>query len=305
MGFTAEALAPTFLLIALGYVLGRTPLIPHSFWPGAERLTYFILFPCLLFGSVARAPIDLGELLAMAVTLPAGVGLVSAAMLLGRRAFPVDGPGFSSIFQGAVRPNTYVGLAIVAALFGEEGVTLAAVGIALVIPLVNTASVLVLVRYGRLEDMARRPHPLRSVVTNPLIVAVILGGVANLVGLGHLPVVDPIMKVLGDSSLPIGLLAVGAGLDLPAVRRSGRWVGIATAIKLVAVPAVTAAIGLALGLDGLPLTVALLYNGLPTSASSYVLARLMGGDAAMLAGIITATTLAAIATIPIIVLLTV
>ena len=51
----------------------------------------------------------------------------------------------------------------------------------------------------------------------------------------------------------------------------------------------------------MPAAVAVLYNGLPTSASSYVLARQMGGDGKLMAGIITATTLAAALTLPVLV----
>jgi predicted permease len=110
--------------------------------------------------------------------------------------------------------------------------------------------------------------------------------------------------VLGAASLPLGLLAVGAGLDLKALGASARGIAWSAAYKLVAVPGLTAAFALAFGVTGLPLAVALLYNALPCSANSYVLARQLGGDHRLMAGIITAQTLLAVATLPLVVLLT-
>jgi predicted permease len=74
-------------------------------------------------------------------------------------------------------------------------------------------------------------------------------------------------------------------------------------VKLALFPAITALIGIPLGLSGTALSVALFYGGLPISASAYVLARLLGGDAALIAGVLTATTLGAFLTLPVLILI--
>jgi malonate transporter len=103
--------------------------------------------------------------------------------------------------------------------------------------------------------------------------------------------------------MPIGLLTVGAALDLTAVRGAFATIALTSTLKLVLFPAIAGLIGVSLGLSGTALGVALLYGGLPISASAYVLARLLGGDAALIAGTLTATTLAAFVTLPIIILI--
>ncbi len=300
-----QALAPTFLLILLGFGLRQRRFVADAFWPSAEKLTYYVLFPCLLTSSLAAANLDLATVLPMAGALVGGVIATATALLGARSLLHTDGPAFSSVFQGVIRPNTYVGLAAAQGLFGTPGVTLAAIGIAAVVPLVNVLSVAILVRYG-----ARAPGAatgwratLIAIGTNPLILAVALGLVLNVSGLGLPPVVAPVAEALGRASLPIGLLAVGAGLDLRAIGRAGRLVGIGAAVKLLATPGLTLLFCLVLGVGGLQAAVAVLYNALPTSASAYVLARQMGGDATVMAGIITVSTIAAAATIPILMLI--
>jgi malonate transporter and related proteins len=139
-----------------------------------------------------------------------------------------------------------------------------------------------------------------AVATNPLILACALGIVLNLTGLGLPPVLDRLLAALGSASLPLGLMAVGAGLDLGALRTAGARVGIATAFKLLLLPGLTAAALFAFGVGGPAYGVALLYATLPCSASAYVLARQLGGDAALMASIITVQTLAAILTMPLV-----
>ncbi len=301
----AAALVPTFAIIVLGALLRHRGFLPEVFWPGAERLTYYVLFPCLLAVSVADAELDPGALLPMAGALVFGVLGMAALLLASRPLLAVAGPAFSSIFQGVIRPNTFVGLAAAYGLFGPEGVTLIAIGIASVVPLVNVLCVAVLVRYGDTGRAAVRNGVATTAIalaTNPLIMAVGIGLALQLSGIGLPPLIGPVAEVLGRAALPVGLLAVGAGLDLRAVRRAGGLVGLGTVAKLLVTPGLTLLGCALLGVDGLQAAVAVLYNGLPTAASAYVLARQMGGDAVLMAGIITASTIAAAATMPLVVI---
>ena len=280
------ALAPVFLLIFIGHGLKRWGVLDGAFWVGAERLTYFLLFPALLVETLAEAEVAAATAGPMALAMIAGVLAVTATALALRTRLGADGPRFTSIYQGAVRPNTYVGLAVAAGAFGRPGVSLAAICVAATVPLVNLLSVAVLSRYAG-ASAARARAVAVAVATNPLILACALGIVLNLTGLGLPPVLDRLLAALGSASLPLGLMAVGAGLDLGAVRTAGARAGIAAAFKLLLLPALTAAALFSFGVGGPAYGVALLYATLPCSASAYVLARQLGGDAALMASIIT------------------
>ncbi|MBI1208297.1 MAG: AEC family transporter [Azospirillum sp.] len=293
------ALAPIFLLILLGFWLRRRALVADAFWPGAERMTYFLFFPALIVGELWRANLRDPKVFAMAGAMTAGVLAIAVLVLVLRRPLGLDGPAFSSVFQGAMRPNTYVGLAAGKALYGAAGLSLTAVGIAFVVPLVNVLCVTALVHFVAGNGKGSRAVAL-GLLRNPIIIAVALGFALNLSGIGPQPVIGEVIQALGRVALPVGLLAVGAGLDLAAARAAGHGVLWASLLKLLVLPGLTWGLGRAFGLDGLPLTIAVLFNALPCSASSYVLARQMGGDHRLIAGIITAETLLAALTLPLV-----
>lgn len=299
-----SALLPTFALIVVGYVLRERRFLPDSFWPGAEKLTYFITFPALLFSNTAKADLGSLPLLGIATAMLGTIAICTALILVARPVLKVSAPTFSSLVQGAIRPNTYIGLAVAAALLGTHGLTVTALCVALVVPTVNVISVLACAHLGENDRKPGVLSLLRDVAKNPLLMACVLGSLFNVVGIGLPPIIGPFLEVLGRAALPIGLLAVGAGLDLSAARRAGFPVGVSSVGKLVLSPAIAAGLCLMLGLPDIELAAVVLYAALPCSASAYVLARLMGGDAQMMASIITVHTLLAIITMPVIAILT-
>ncbi|MFQ5938628.1 MAG: AEC family transporter [Alphaproteobacteria bacterium] len=297
MSGVVGALAPIFLLILLGHAIRRLKLLEAGFWEPAERLTYFVLFPALLLENMATAELRGLQVLPMAAALVGGVLVVAGLLVSLRPRLGLNGPAFTSVFQGAIRPNTYVGLAAAAALSSEAGITLAAISVATVTPLVNVLSVAVLARHAG-EAEAGIGQTLASIARNPLILAVAGGAALNWTGIGLPPVVDPVIDILGRAALPLGLLAVGAGLDISAAQTAGRTLLPTAGLKLVLLPGLTWLACLAFGVEGVTRTIAVLMSALPTSASSYILARQMGGDHGLLAAIITVTTLLAILTLP-------
>jgi len=303
-----SALGPVFALIVLGYGLKRLRIprgpLGERFWPAAENLTYYLLLPSLLFLSLARADLGAVAFGTIAISLSGTILTVSALVLLARPWLKLSGPSFSSVFQGSIRPNTYVGVAPVFSLWGHEGLALLAVAIVSVIPLVNLLSVIAVSRYAESETPPRPAALARMILQNPLIIACVLGVVASLIKLPLPGFVQTVLQWLGTAAMPIGLLTVGAALDLTTVRGAIPTIVLTGATKLALFPAITALIGVPLGLSGTALSVALFYGGLPISASAYVLARLLGGDATLIAGALTATTLAAFITLPILILLT-
>ncbi len=293
---TFGALAPVFLLIALGYVLRRIDFAGEAFWPDAERLVYWVLFPALLLLNTAAADLEgvrLGPTvlaLALAITVMAGLTLAL------RPALGLPSPAFTSAFQAGIRCNVYVGLAAAAALHGAAGVGTFALVTAVVVPLVNVYCVVVLVHYA-----GARTGPwvlARAVASNPLILACLAGFGLNLLGLELPGLPHATLDILGRSSLALGLLCVGAALDFERLRRARAALSVGTGLKLAVLPVVMALALRAFGIDGMVAAAAVLYAALPIAPSSYVLARQLGGDAPLMAGMITLTMLVAVVTVP-------
>jgi predicted permease len=228
--------------------------------------------------------------------------LLMSGLCLGLRpllaARGIDGPAFTSIFQGATRWQTYVALAVAGNLYGDLGLALASVAMVAIIPLVNVFSVAVLAHYASPERQSVRTIAM-TVVRNPLIWACAIGLAINV---SHLPlprIWHEVAEALGRSSLAIGLLVTGAGLHLEGLFRPNAAAALTVFLKLIAMPLMAAALALLFGLSGPNLVIVVSCSAVPASSSAYVLARQMGGDAPLLAQIITLQTILAALTMPI------
>ncbi len=296
-----SALVPVFMLIALGLILRRTLVTVDAQWIGLEQTTYYVLFPALLIVTLARADLDavpvldVGAALMLATLTISGLCIALAPLL--RARFDIGGPAFTSVFQGATRFQTYIALGVVGTLYGNLGLTLASVATVAMVPILNVMSVAVMTHYAAPERLPLR-QVLMMIARNPLIWAC---GVGIAISLTHAPIPAPVFQfgdALGKASLAVGLLVTGAGLRPHDLVRPNPAAATAVVLKLVAMPAVAGALALWFRLSGSDLAVVVCCAAVPTSPSAYVLARQMGGDAPLLAQIITIQTVLAAVTMP-------
>ncbi|HEX9569183.1 MAG TPA: AEC family transporter [Rhodospirillales bacterium] len=305
MAGTLSSLAPVFALIALGYLLKARAVFGAAFWDGAERLTFYFLFPALLVVSIGGADVKGLAMLPMAAALAAATLIVAGVLVWLRPRLAgrgLDGAQFASVLQGAIRPNTYVAIAVLVALYGKAGLPLAAVAIVAVIPLVNFLGIVAHLRWARSPSGAAvAPGWGEAVVPalkNPIIIACLVGAALNLFGIGVPPVIGPVLEIVGRAALPMGLMAVGAGLDLAAARDARAAVAGTALLKLVAMPAAVVVACWVFGVDGVTRSAAVLFAAMPVSATAYVVSTQMGGDSRLMAGVVAATTVVAAVTLP-------
>lgn len=292
------ALTPVMLLIGLGKLLRDRVFTAEVFWRETERLGYYLLLPALIVHSLATAHWGTAPVGRLMLTLSLSTALVALLLVALRRWMPVGDAAFTSVFQGGVRFNNYVGLPAAAALYGAEGLALGALAAAAIVPTANIVCVLMFARFGQ-----ARPSftgVLLQLAKNPLLIASLLGILLNLTGLGLPPGIEPALKALGQASLPIGLLCVGAALTFASPKALLTPVLLSIAAKFALLPLTAVALGMALGLSGTAAGIVLLYQTLPTAAASYILARQMGGDAPLMAVIISAQTVLAGAILPLV-----
>jgi malonate transporter and related proteins len=297
MNAVATALAPVFGLIALGVVLKHYAFRDAGFWEPVERLTYFVLFPPLLVTSIAEARIDGVETIQLIAACLAMMSLVAAGLFVGRRHLGMDGPAFTSVVQGALRFNTYVALAVAAGLHGKAGLALLAIVLAFAVPLGNAISVLALARFG-MRGAGGSASVASEVAKNPLILASFAGLALSLADIAIPATLSQMADILGRGSLALGLLTVGAGLSLKSVGTHARGLVLASLAKLVLAPLLVWAIGRWIGLDPMALSVAVIFAAQPAATSSYILARRLGGDAPLMASIVSGQVVIAAVTLP-------
>lgn len=285
------AIAPVFALILMGYGLRRGGIPSTEFWNLNDRLVYWVLMPALFFAKISAADLS-GGLGQYAMLLYAGFfAAIGCGWLLGRG---IAAPQASSLLQGSARFNTFIGLAIAEAVFGTQGLQIAVLGSALLVPVVNVTVVTLMTR----QLGGGGKSILIGLVKNPLILSICAGVLFNLAGLNEVPVLHEIARILGSAALPIMLLCVGANLKIRGLSGSARIIGVSMIGKFLINPAAVLLAAILLGADPLTVQVALIFAALPTGAASYTLAREMRGDAPLMAAIITAQTLISFVTLP-------
>ena len=291
------AIIQPFILIALGALLSRTRMFPRTLWEGVEKLVYYVLFPPLLFNSVARAELSLSQ---ASLYLACGVGSMTIGIALSwivSKLAPAGRLSDASVRQCGYRFNSYIGFAVVLALYGNAGLALFALLVGVWVPICNAAAGadLTAAAGGRGAGVA---GIVKSIAKNPLILSTVAGLVFNVAGLAMPSLVTSVFKSLGAASLSLALMAIGSGLKLSAFRAEARLLALASVEKLAALPAVSFCIGLAAGLSPLELGALLAFTALPTANSCYILAVRMGGDGPLVANLTTLQTVCSLVTLP-------
>ena len=288
----ALLLIPDFALILFGFFLNRFTDWGRGFWGGLEKIIYYVLFPALLFNSIAKTQIDF---VAAAPALKTAVVIVIVGIALAWLAKPLFRPTekiFASGFQTAFRFNSYIGLAIAGRLHGDAGIAAFGIIIGLGVPMCNIASVWALARHNNASLW-------KELVRNPLILATVGGVLYSLAGLPLPEVAQMLISRMGAASLACGLLCVGAALELKSVGNNAGLISYFTAVKLIAMPVSAIFSARWLGVTGVYFDMVVLLAALPTATSAYVLAVRMGGDGQLVAQGVTISTLAGMLAIPV------
>jgi predicted permease len=297
---TLGAIAPVFLIIATGYLLHKTKVADETVWSAVEHICFYLLFPFLIIRTLSRANLGSVPIIDFMIVLVVAI-LGMAAILILIQAFvwkryPESGPSFSSVFQGATRFHGFVAIAVIGPLYGDDGVTLAAIALAIMVPLLNVISVIVLSVYGRSDSKPEVAAVLTRIATNPLIIACGIGLLFNFFGIPN--IIFDTVDIIGSGGLGLALLAVGAGLKLDQAAQHKMLLTIGVLTRLIGMPTIVIAMSWLVGLDGVSRTVAIIAGAVPTASSAYVMARKMGGNAELMSSIVTFQVIVAFFTLP-------
>lgn len=282
---------PDFLLIALGWSLLHLLNYRADFFTTAEKLVYYVLFPALLFASIVRAPLSLGD----ASTLIAATSiLMVCGMVLAWAAIPLFNPDpviHASLAQCAYRFNTYMGLSLSLSLAGKEGQSIMAVIVGCAVPLVNIAAVSGLAK-------GKNNRIWGELLRNPLILATVAGLACNLAGIPVPGFAMDTLQRLGACAIALGLICVGATLSLQGLGAAAKLMGWMISVRLLALPVAAMLIAWLLPLSPIEQQMLVLFSALPTASSAYILAVRMGGDGRSVAATTSLGTLLSAVTIP-------
>ncbi|QTD46956.1 AEC family transporter [Ottowia testudinis] len=291
----AQLLFPDFSLILIGYLLCRHTALNRPVWQSVEGLVYYFLFPVLLFHSIVRTPL---EVRAASGLISTGLGLIATGIALsyalprvpglGRRMDPRDHAASAQI---AFRFNSFIGLALAERLGGAQGLQLIAVLIGVCVPLCNIGAVWPMARHAGRGFAG-------ELVRNPLILATASGLAANLLGFSMPEWLVPTVSRIGASSIALGLMAAGAGMQFQSLAR-GKLLGASVlTIRHLLMPIAAWALARVAGLAPEETLALLIFSALPTASSCYVLAARMGCNGPYVAGLVTLSTVLGVVSLP-------
>lgn len=297
------ALLPVFIVILVGWSLRRFAIVPEQNWQALDQLCYYVLFPAIIFKEIAAADFTSVPVFGMAASMMLALALMFAVLLIFHRplmgVLRIDGPQFTSLFQGASRWHTFIAFAIIPLIYGPQSLSLGAVSAATMTPLLNVTSVIVMTRFADAGRLGTRQLAL-SIIRNPFVFSSIGGVLWQAFELPTPQMGIQVLDMIGRGALGLALLTVGAGLRIDQAVSNWPPVLTAAVLKLLAMPMFMAVALSSFGVTGDAFAVAMICAAVPTGSGAYVLARQMGGDAAMVANMLTLQVVGAALTIPLV-----
>lgn len=299
MTAVAAIVAPIFALIGLGAATRYWRLIDLAGLKGLNDLTFYLLIPALLFGSVVEAPslrmLDVAGLFFGACLVTFTAGVLLARRFLGARIAQAGVLGLNACYGNTVM----MGVPLVSSAFGAEG-------LAILLPIIAIHSMLLLPMATVLIEAEGKgtANPLRivaatvpSLVRNPVIVSLLVALAWRGAGIPVPGALHGVLAMLGGAAPTLALFGLGASLPDFAAQGSVRETGLATVLKLVVQPALVWAAAHLVGLGPLATAVAVVTAGTPTGANAFFLARRTQVAAASSAGTVVVATALSVVTL--------
>lgn len=287
--------APLFLLVASGYLLKKFKIIDDRFISMGAKLVFNFALPCMLFFGISSKTISFG--LTMEIALVGAFVSIIAWLLfewLAVRTISVRADRAVAVMGGFRSNIGVVGLAFCTNAFGDQGVTMAAMYLAIVTVLYNVLSVITLSRKVQGEKTIGRT--LKQVLKNPLIIAICLALVWSAAGWSMPNVIQSTGDFVARMTLPLALICVGGGLSFNFLKQEATQVWGISFLKLIVFPLMALIAGVLFGLSGIALEVLVLMACAPTAAAAYPMVKAMGGNDSLMASVIAVTTIFSFAT---------
>ncbi len=300
--YSVNAILPIFLLVVLGWALKRAGTITDGFCEITDWLVFKVGLPVMLFLEVAESSLeenrDAKLILYLVIAVTASFTLMSLASL-----FVVRDPKMRGAFiQGSCRSNfAILGVPLAQNMFGEVGGQVIAITMPFVILMFNSYSVVILSIFSgsREHRFSRQTLKaiLRSIVTNPLIIGVVLGLPFMIWKIPIVTAASKTLHYLSGLTTPLALLSLGANFKAESLRGRAGYAVLGAFNRTLLIPAIAVTGAALFGLRGPALGVVLICFGAPTAVSSYIMAKKMDNDHELAAQILLLSTMVCVLTI--------
>ncbi len=295
-----NAIVPIFLMILLGYGAKRIKIVSETFVNQAMKFVFRVSLPTMIFTKVSAIdlsesirPSDLYLMAFCGIGLMAAFGLATfvARHVIKRPYTPEGDYVWGAFVQGAFRSNyVIIGYPILLNLFQDDVVVMLALLTVVAIPCFNIFSIIALTPRGEADGKEQLGKLLRTMATNPLIIAIVLGFISAAVGLKFPLIIADTLDMTASMATPLALVSIGAFFHFDHFMSTLKTTALATVIKLILLPIVFSFLAYLLGFSGMAIIVITVLFGGPTAISSFAMSNEMGGDTDLAGNIIIMTS---------------
>ena len=301
--FTANIVAPVFLIIAVGYFAKKRKIINEVFVDVTSRFVFRISLPVFIFLEISA--LDLSQVFEVGqiVFITSATFITYLLIWISTIPYIKNAEDKSSFIQGAFRGNyAIVGLALISNLFGDDALGKATLILAFLLPVYNVLAVIVLTvpkHQGKINFKAM----LLEILFNPLILAVVFALPFSFFKIRLPEMFISTGNYLADLALPLALVGIGGSLNIENLKRASTLAFSSSIIKIVVLPLILTFIAILLGYRNDDLGIMFIVFACPTAIASFVMADVMGANSKLAGNIIMITTLGSVFTIAIGILL--
>jgi len=296
--FTANTVAPVFLIIALGFFLKKIKIINEQFVTITSKFVFNVSLPALIF--MKLYDIDLSAVIDVTQIIYIYAGTLSIYFIVWIISIPFikDGRDLSVFVQGAYRSNyAIVGLAIISNLFGDDGLGKASIILAFILPLYNILAVVILTVPMRKVRKHNIKGTISEIISNPLIIAVLFSLPFSLFKVELPSMIFASGNFLADVALPLALVGIGGSLNVENIKKASGLAFTSSAIKLIALPVVLTIGAYLAGFRNMDLGIMFVLFSCPTAIVSFIMAEAMGCNSKLAGNIVVISTIGSVITI--------
>ena len=296
--FTTNIVAPVFLIILLGYFLKKIGVINENFVEITSKFVFNVSLPAFIFMKISTLDLTAALDMEQIIFIYAGTLLVYFIVWIIASLFIKDGRDLSVFVQGAYRSNyAIVGLAIIANLFGDEGLGKASLILAFLLPVYNVLAVIILTVPMRKIRKLKLSSSVYEVILNPLIIAVIVALPFSYFKLELPTMLLTTGNFLADVALPLALIGIGGSLNIENIKRASTLAFSSSILKLIVVPVVLTFFAYLFGFRDMDLGIMFILFACPTAIVSFIMAEAMGANSKLAGNIVVISTIGSVITI--------
>lgn len=282
---------PLFLLMVLGYFLHRTPLLDDRFADKMNNFVFKIALPVQLFKNLADS--DFHAVWSTKIVIFSFLVSLASILIVFGVSFCLKDRSLQAEFtQASYRSSqALLGAALMTNIYGSTG-SLALILIGAV-PLYNVAAVTLLTVMVPGSRLTRKTilKALKGIITNPIILGILAGLIWSLLGIPQPTIFSRTVSNLAATATPLGLIALGACIDLKKATACLLPTLLSAAFKLIIFTALFLPLAVWIGCRDELLVVMLVMLASPTTVSCFTMARSTGHAGVLSSSVVMLTTL--------------